>query len=270
MGITLIAAVGFVLSYDALRQMAVAAHISGPLTYLFPLVIDGFIALDVTALLILRTAPLRSRLYVWTLVTLATGASIWANALHAIRLNEQARLHLNNATVGALSAIAPLALAGAVHLYLVINRHLAANKAMAAEPPTAKAPSGGPPPPAAKSAATAIPAKQRLVQPTATPEPKPPAAPASPATTATAPPPATATPPRKATPKPGGRKASAPDAYLLELARQMRYETGTVRRTALERTARAQGYTVDRARAQKAADTVLDEAATAKNLAATA
>ncbi|MGY3336407.1 hypothetical protein ACVW0K_002506 [Streptomyces filamentosus] len=42
-GITLIATVGFVLSYDALRQMAVAAHISGPLTYLFPLVIDGFI-----------------------------------------------------------------------------------------------------------------------------------------------------------------------------------------------------------------------------------
>ncbi|MFF0482184.1 DUF2637 domain-containing protein [Streptomyces sp. NPDC004435] len=270
MGITLIAAVGFVLSYDALRQMAVAAHISGPLTYLFPLVIDGFIALGVTALLILRTAPLRSRLYVWTLVTLATGASIWANALHAIRLNEQARLHLNNATVGALSAIAPLALAGAVHLYLVINRHLAANKAMAAEPPTAKAPSGEPPPPAAESAATAIPAKQRLAQPAATPELKPPAALASPATTATAPPPATATPPRKATPKPGGRKASAPDAYLLELARQMRYETGTVRRTDLERIARAQGYTVDRARAQKAADTVLEEAATTKNLATTA
>ncbi len=192
-----------------------------------------------------------------------------ANALHAIRLNEQARLHLNNATVGALSAIAPLALAGAVYLYLVINRHLAANKAMAAEPPTAKAPSGGPPPPAAKSAATAIPAKQRLVQPTATPEPKPPAAPASPATTATAPPPATATPPRKATPKPGGRKASAPDAYLLKLARQMRYETGTVRRTDLERTARAQA-TPSTGPAQKAADTVLDEAATTKNLATTA
>ncbi|MFF0427774.1 DUF2637 domain-containing protein [Streptomyces sp. NPDC004520] len=266
MGITLIAAVGFVLSYDALRQMAVAAHISGPLTYLFPLVIDGFIALGVTALLILRTAPLRSRLYVWTLVTLATGASIWANALHAIRLNEQARLHLNNATVGALSAIAPLALAGAVHLYLVINRHLTANKATVSEPPTAKAPSDGPPPPAA----TAAPAKQRLAQPTAMPEPKPPAVPASPATTATAPPPATATPPRKTTPKPGGRKTSAPDAYLLELARQMRTKNGTVRRTELERTARTQGYTVDRARAQKAVDAALEEAAAAENLAATA
>ncbi|MEV6328506.1 DUF2637 domain-containing protein [Streptomyces sp. NPDC051909] len=264
MGITLIATVGFVLSYDALRQMAVAAHISGPLTYLFPLVIDGFIALGVTALLILRTAPLRSRLYVWTLVTLATGASIWANALHAIRLNEQARLHLNNATVGALSAIAPLALAGAVHLYLVINRHLTINKpVVAAEPPTDKAPSEGPPPPAT----TVISAKQRQTQPTATPQPKPPTATASPAT---APPPAAATPPRKATPKPGGRKSSAPDAYLLELARQMRNETGAVRRTDLERTARAEGYTVDRARAQKAADTALEEAATTTKLATAA
>ncbi|QNS08821.1 DUF2637 domain-containing protein [Streptomyces xanthii] len=127
-GVVLLAVVGFTLSYDALRQMAVAAHIRGVLTYLFPLVIDGFIALGVIALIVLRTAPLRSRLYVWTLVGLATITSIWANALHAVRLNERTRLHLDNATVGALSAIAPLALAGAVHLHLVINRHLSAER----------------------------------------------------------------------------------------------------------------------------------------------
>lgn len=106
--------------------MAVAIHIRGVLTYAFPLVIDGFIAIGVAALLILRTAPWRSRLYVWALVGLATVTSIWANALHAIRLNQQARtagLHLDDITVGALSAIAPLALAGAVHLDLVIRRH---------------------------------------------------------------------------------------------------------------------------------------------------
>jgi hypothetical protein len=125
-GIALLGAIGFALSYDALRQMAVAIHIRGLLTYAFPLVIDGFIAIGVRALLILRTAPSRSRLYVWALVGLATATSIWANALHAIRLNQQTRhtgLHLDDLTVGALSAIAPLALAGAVHLYLVIRRH---------------------------------------------------------------------------------------------------------------------------------------------------
>ncbi|MFG2224506.1 DUF2637 domain-containing protein [Streptomyces sp. NPDC048644] len=123
-GITLLGAIGFALSYDALRQMAVAVHISGLLTYAFPLVIDGFIAIGICALITLRTAPLRSRLYVWALVGLATATSIWANALHAIHLNHRTRLHLDDLTVGALSAIAPLALAGAVHLYLVIRRHL--------------------------------------------------------------------------------------------------------------------------------------------------
>ncbi|WP_206507816.1 DUF2637 domain-containing protein [Streptomyces chrestomyceticus] len=126
LGIILLGATGFALSYDALRQMAVAIHIRGLLTYAFPLVIDGFIAIGVGALLILRGAPPHSRLYVWTLVGIATGTSIWANALHAIRLNQQTRhtgLHLDDVTVGALSAIAPLALAGAVHLYLVVRRH---------------------------------------------------------------------------------------------------------------------------------------------------
>ncbi|MFI5657953.1 DUF2637 domain-containing protein [Streptomyces sp. NPDC051684] len=126
-GIALLAAFAFALSYDALRQMAVAIHIRGLLTYAFPLVIDGFIAIGVGALLMLRTAPLRSRVYVWALVGAATTTSIWANALHAVRLNEQGRhgdgLRLDDVTVGVLSAIAPLALAGAVHLYIVIRRH---------------------------------------------------------------------------------------------------------------------------------------------------
>lgn len=129
-GIAMLAAFAFALSYDALRQMAVAVHIRGLLTYAFPLVIDGFIAIGVGALLMLRTAPLRSRVYVWALVGAATVTSIWANALHAVRLNQQTRqvgsLRLDDYTVGALSAIAPLALAGAVHLYIVICRHPAA------------------------------------------------------------------------------------------------------------------------------------------------
>ncbi|WP_042419730.1 DUF2637 domain-containing protein [Streptacidiphilus anmyonensis] len=117
---------GCALSYDALQQMAVAIHVRGFLTYLFPLVIDGFIAYGVRALLVLRNAPLRARLYVWTLFGTATAASIWANALHAVRLNQQAAsapgLRLGDTVVAVLSTIAPLALAGAVHLYILIAR----------------------------------------------------------------------------------------------------------------------------------------------------
>jgi hypothetical protein len=132
-GVAHIGVGGFVLSYDALEQVAVAIHIRGLLTYAFPLVIDGFIAIGIGALLILRNAPMRSRLYAWVLVGTATATSIWANALHAIHLNHGTRLRLDDLTVGALSAIAPLALAGAVHLYLVIRRHLGLGRGLGEE-----------------------------------------------------------------------------------------------------------------------------------------
>ncbi|MFM9371877.1 DUF2637 domain-containing protein [Streptomyces sp. Da 82-17] len=126
--IVALGAAGCALSYDALQQMATAIHIRGILTFVFPLVIDGFIAYGVRGLLVLRTAPLGSRCYVWFLFGTATVASIWANALHAVRLNQQqaegAGLRLGDFTVGILSTLAPLALAGAVHLYILIARRV--------------------------------------------------------------------------------------------------------------------------------------------------
>ncbi|GAB3113379.1 hypothetical protein GCM10027160_17190 [Streptomyces calidiresistens] len=129
---------GCALSYDALQQMATAIHVRGILTFLFPLVIDGFIAYGVRALLVLRTDPLPARCYVWLLFGTATSASIWANALHAVRLNQQqlaaGGLHLGDVTVGVLSTLAPLALAGAVHLYILIARRAATADTTAGQP----------------------------------------------------------------------------------------------------------------------------------------
>ncbi|MFF4673586.1 DUF2637 domain-containing protein [Streptomyces sp. NPDC001279] len=127
-GIALLGAIGFVLSYDALQQMAVAAHIRPLFSIGFPLVIDGFIAIGIGTLLLIRTASTAARIYVWILVILATALSIWANALHAVRLNQQALgggLQLGDWTVAVLSALPPLALAGAVHFYQIIQRDLA-------------------------------------------------------------------------------------------------------------------------------------------------
>ncbi|MFI5804434.1 DUF2637 domain-containing protein, partial [Streptomyces sp. NPDC051561] len=131
LAIVALGAAGCALSYDALQQMAVAIHVRGFLTYLFPLVIDGFIAYGVRALLVLAEAPLRARLYVWMLFGTATSASIWANALHAVRLNQQTThrgLQLGDTVVAILSTLAPLALAGAVHLYILITRHHPADR----------------------------------------------------------------------------------------------------------------------------------------------
>ncbi|MCZ4123547.1 DUF2637 domain-containing protein [Streptomyces sp. H39-S7] len=123
--IILLGVAGCALSFDALRQMATAVHVSHRLTYLFPIVIDGFIAYGVRALLVLRAAPWPARLYAWTLFIGATATSVWANGLHALGLNQPdtVELHLDDTTVTVLSAIAPLALAGATHLHILITRH---------------------------------------------------------------------------------------------------------------------------------------------------
>ncbi|WP_327073929.1 DUF2637 domain-containing protein [Kitasatospora purpeofusca] len=118
-------AAGCALSYDALQQMASAVHVRGFLTYFFPIIVDGFIAYSIRALLVMRDAPLRARAYVWLLFGAATGTSLWANALHAVRLNQQSTatgLRLGDSVVAVLSTIAPLALAGAVHLYILLAR----------------------------------------------------------------------------------------------------------------------------------------------------
>ncbi|MFD4022329.1 DUF2637 domain-containing protein [Streptomyces sp. NPDC058576] len=155
LAIVVLGLAGCALSYDALQQMAVAIHIRGYLTYLFPLVVDGFIAYGVRALLVLSQAPLRARLYVWMLFGTATAASIWANSLHAVRLNQQTAhttgLRLGDTVVAILSTLAPLALAGAVHLYILITRHHpgagytgATTAAEAGEQPTDQGPASAP------------------------------------------------------------------------------------------------------------------------------
>ncbi|CAG7651308.1 DUF2637 domain-containing protein [Actinacidiphila bryophytorum] len=127
---------GGALSYDALRQMAVAVHIRPHLAYLFPLVVDGFIAYGVRALLVLRDAPWAARAYAWALFGTASTASLWANAVHAIRLNQPGihTLTLGDNTVAVLSAIAPLALAGATHMYIIVGRHSGGHGSAAGTP----------------------------------------------------------------------------------------------------------------------------------------
>ncbi len=125
LAILLLGACGCILSFDSLRQIALATHVRPELSYLFPVVIDGFIAYGVRAILLLRDAPLSARLYAWTLFAAATAASLWANSLHSMRLNTPGAhvLVLGNHTVAVLSTIAPMALGGATHLHILVTRH---------------------------------------------------------------------------------------------------------------------------------------------------
>ncbi|MFJ8625609.1 DUF2637 domain-containing protein [Kitasatospora sp. NPDC093550] len=120
-------AAGFAFSFDALRQVAIAIHASETMSYLFPVFIDGFIGYSVRALLLLRHQPFSARAYVWFLFLTATAASLGVNALHAVTMNHgpqsgRSTLHLADGVVGVLSTLAPLALAGSVHLYILMAR----------------------------------------------------------------------------------------------------------------------------------------------------
>jgi len=243
--IALLGLAGFALSYDALRQMAVAVHVRGVLSFLFPLLIDGFIAYGIRALLVLRTAPPAARVYVWLLFGSATGASIWANALHAVRINQQtdpdeADLRLGDTTVGVLSTLAPLALAGAVHLYILIARHQDAP-----EQPTTTGRSEPPP------ARSAEPARQT----------HPPESDANPGASERNPaqPGGPAPEPVGEGPRAAGRPPGADMDTLLELARQATRNAGRITRPIVTDAIRAHGLLLGSDRLTTLMRTLRDE-----------
>jgi hypothetical protein len=259
--VVLLGAIGFALSYDALRQMAAAAHIRTPLTYAFPLAVDGFIAYGVRALLVLRRAPFLARAYAWTLFTAATAASVWANALHAIRLNHQphpAGLHLTDTVVAALSVTAPLALAGAVHLYILITRHAA--------PTPHETPASGSPQPTGlpeshvASPASDQPSAQR--EPTARQEPPTHTEPSgSPAPTSKEH--AGQVPDRNSgrlpVTRPVGRPAGASMDELVLIGRQARRDSGRLSRTVVNDAVRARGISLSSDRLTAVMDRLREE-----------
>jgi hypothetical protein len=81
-GVLALAAGSFVLSSDALHQLAIANHVPRPLAWIWPLIVDGFI---ITASLAVLHAVLRGRPagYPWLLVLAFSATSIAFNVLHA-------------------------------------------------------------------------------------------------------------------------------------------------------------------------------------------
>ena len=81
-GVLLLAAGSFVLSYDALHELAVTNHVPRPLAWIWPLIVDGFI---ITASLAVLHAVLLARAsrYPWLLLLMFSATSVVFNVLHA-------------------------------------------------------------------------------------------------------------------------------------------------------------------------------------------
>jgi hypothetical protein len=122
-GATAIVAAGSaILSWDALSWGAGQLGVDGRLTWLYPVVIDGTIAVGTVAALALQGAHYRIRVYVWTLLAGAVGASVVGNGAHAAAGN---LIH----EIGA--AVPAVALAASLHLLVILVRHSPAQSARA-------------------------------------------------------------------------------------------------------------------------------------------
>ncbi len=114
LGTVAVAVAGFTLSFDAIRAVAVAAHVRPSWAWLMPLSVDGAMSVATVAAVVLRRLGRRPA-YPWLVVLAGAGISIACNALHA-----RGGQPLGVRAAMAVSAIPPVMLALSVHLLVVL------------------------------------------------------------------------------------------------------------------------------------------------------
>jgi Protein of unknown function (DUF2637) len=113
-----LAAIAFVLSFSALRDLAVAAHVSVELAWLWPLAVDGNIVVNTVAGLLLRPRGRTVSWYPWAALFLFSAVSVVGNGLHATTTS--GLLALDPVVAFVVSAIPAVALLQGSHLFVVM------------------------------------------------------------------------------------------------------------------------------------------------------
>jgi uncharacterized membrane protein SirB2 len=83
LGLLLLAAAAFVLSYGGIHAVALSAGVSQRLARIYPLIFDAMLVVTGAAVLALRSAGLPSRSYAWLSMLALLAAAAAADALHA-------------------------------------------------------------------------------------------------------------------------------------------------------------------------------------------
>ena len=128
-GVLVLAAAAFVLSYAGIHAIALEAGVSPRLARLYPLIFDAMlvVALNSFAALITTCAGLVMRCYAWFSLLVLLCAAAWADALHATATR------LPHRTAAATVAIIPWALVLlGFGLLLAMLRHARQRRAQAA------------------------------------------------------------------------------------------------------------------------------------------
>jgi len=138
-GVILLAAAAFVLSYSGIHAVALSAGVSPRLARLYPLIFDAMLVVACSAVLALRTAGLPSRCYAWLSLLTLLAAVAAADAVNAIGTK------LPHRPTAAVIAVIPWALVLiGFGLLLTMLRHARKRHATAdaGQPPRAVEPAG--------------------------------------------------------------------------------------------------------------------------------
>jgi len=138
-GVILLAAAAFVLSYSGIHAVALSAGVSPRLARLYPLIFDAMLVVACSAVLALRTAGLPSRCYAWLSLLTLLAAVAAADAVNAIGTK------LPHRPAAAVIAVIPWALVlSGFGLLLTMLRHARKRHATAdaGQPPRAVEPAG--------------------------------------------------------------------------------------------------------------------------------
>jgi hypothetical protein len=162
----LLAIGGFILSFNALRDLAAASGILPELAWIWPLVVDGFIVVATAAAFGLKKRGPRTTWYPWSALALFAVVSVAGNAAHALS-SPDVTVPVWVATV--VSSVPAIALLIASHLLIVMIDGKPASRPAARRQPRAKqadqaAPPTGPGTPAREATETSRPAEPVLAQ----------------------------------------------------------------------------------------------------------
>ena len=116
-GVVLLALGGFVLSFNALRDLAVHSGLLPELSWIWPLIVDGFIVVATAAAFGLKRRGPRVTWYPWTALVVFAVVSVAGNASHAVN-SDLVTVPVWIATV--VSSVPAVALLIASHLLVVM------------------------------------------------------------------------------------------------------------------------------------------------------
>lgn len=114
----------FVLSFDALRELAVVAGLRLELAWIWPVIVDGFIVVATINAIVLSERSSKAAWYPWAALLGFAVVSVIGNGLHAARHADTEAISVEvAAAVSAIPAVALLVISHLIVVMLMARRH---------------------------------------------------------------------------------------------------------------------------------------------------